>query len=90
MPFSNTYNESIKEKLLAIANRKIAHDKMIAHNPTSAEPKSQQDFISVTHPELEGGSGNLANTSFDLGIEKKRQLEMGLPLSSLRSYEQRN
>jgi len=44
---------------------------MIAHNPTSAEPKSQQDFISVTHPELEGGSGNLANTSFDLGIEKK-------------------
>ena len=44
---------------------------MIAHNPTSAEPKSKQDFISVTHPELEGGSGNLANTSFDLGIEKK-------------------
>ena len=58
MPFSNKYNESIKAKLLAIANNKIAHDKMIAHNPTSVEPKSQQDFISVTHPELEGGSGN--------------------------------
>ena len=44
---------------------------MIANNPTNAEPKSQQDFISVVHPELEGGSGNLATTSFDLGIEKK-------------------
>ena len=44
---------------------------MIANNTSSAEPKSQQDFISVVHPELEDGSGNLATTSFDLGIEKK-------------------
>ena len=43
---------------------------MIAHNPTSAEPKSQQYFISVTHLESEGGSGNLATTSFELGMEK--------------------
>jgi hypothetical protein len=43
----------------------------VANNPTSAEPKSQQDFISVVHPELEGGSGNLAHTSYDLGIESK-------------------
>ena len=57
--------------MLENANSKIALDNMIAHNPTRAEPKSQQDFISITRPELEGGSGNLAATSFDLGIEKK-------------------
>ena len=27
--------------------------------------------MNVKHPELEGGSGNLASTSFDLGIESK-------------------
>jgi hypothetical protein len=64
-------DEAIKSKLLAIANRKIAHDNYVANNPTSAEPKSQQDFISVVHPELEGGSGNLAHTNYDLGIESK-------------------
>jgi hypothetical protein len=71
MVFDNPYNREIKSKLLAIANRKIAHDNYVANNPTSAEPKSQQDFISVVHPELEGGSGNLAHTSYDLGIESK-------------------
>ena len=71
MPFQNSYNEAIKSKLLAIAKRKIAHDNHVANNPMSAEPKSQQDFISVVHPELEGGSGNLARTSYDLGIESK-------------------
>ena len=89
MPFDNSYSRSIKAKLLAIAHKNIAHDQMIAQNPSSAEPKSQQYFISVTHPELEGGSGNLATTSFDLGIEKKA-VEMVLPLSSIKSYEQRN
>ena len=71
MPFRNEYNEAIKSKLLGIANRKIAHDNYVANNITSAEPKSQQDFISVVHPELEGGSGNLAHTNYDLGIESK-------------------
>ena len=71
MPSQNPYNEAIKSKLLAIANRKKAHDNHVANNPTSAEPKCQQDFISETHPELEGGSGNLAHTSSDLGIESK-------------------
>ena len=32
---------------------------------------NQQDFINVKHPELDGGSGNIASTSFDLGIEPK-------------------
>ena len=71
MVFDNPYNREIKSKLLAIANRKIAHDNYVANNITSAEPKSQQDFISVVHPELEGGSGNLAHTNYDLGIESK-------------------
>ena len=44
MPFQNSYNEAIKSKLLAIANRKIAHDNYVANNPTSAEPKSQKDL----------------------------------------------
>ena len=71
MPFQNSYNEAIKSKLLAIANRKTAHDNYVANNPTNAEPKSQQDFISVVHPELEGGSGNLAHTNYDLGMKSK-------------------
>ena len=66
-----SYNEAIKSKLLAIANRKIAHDNQVANNPASSEPKSQQDFISVTHPELEGRSGNLRATSYDLGNKSK-------------------
>ena len=71
MPIDSVYNRVIKQKLLNIANRKIAHDNQVANNPASAEPKSQQDFISVVHPELEGGSGNLAHTSYDLGVEQK-------------------
>ena len=71
MPIDNAYNREIKSKLLNIANRKIAHDNYVANYPESAEPKSQQDFISVSHPELEGGSGNLAHTNYDLGIESK-------------------
>jgi hypothetical protein len=71
MPIDSAYNRAIKQQLLNIANRKIAHDNQVANNPTNAEPKSQQDFISVVHPELEGGSGNLAHTSYDLGVEQK-------------------
>ena len=71
MPIDSAYNRAIKHQLLNIANRKIAHDNHVANNPTNAEPKSQQDFISVVHPELEGGSGNLAHTSYDLGVEQQ-------------------
>ena len=72
MPFSNPYNERIKDKLKNIACTKVAHLNQVANNPSSVETASQQDFLTaVAHPELEGGSGNLAATSFDLGIEPK-------------------
>ena len=89
MPMDNPYNRAIKSKLLDIANRKIAHDNHVANNPMSAEPKSQQDFISVVHPELEGGSGNLAHTSYDLGLKTKPQA-MVLPSSNIEKHEPRN
>jgi hypothetical protein len=42
-------------------------------NPASfVEPHSQQEFMSVEHPEVVGGSGNLAATSFDLGYDAKK------------------
>ena len=72
MPFANPYNQGIKDKLKSIAYTKVAHLNRVANNPTSVETPSQQDFLTaVAHPELEGGSGNLAASSFDLGIEPK-------------------
>ena len=72
MPFSNPYNERIKDKLKHIAYTKVAHLKQVANNPSAVETPSQQDFLTaVAHPEIEGGSGNLAASSFDLGIEPK-------------------
>lgn len=71
MPFDNLYNQQIKQKIKSIAHNKVSHDKAIAENPTAVDPTSQQEFITVTNPELHGGSGNLATTSFDLGIEPK-------------------
>ena len=51
---------------------KAAHLNQVANNPATVETPSQQDFLTaVAHPELEGGSGNLAASSFDLGIESK-------------------
>ena len=43
-------------------------------NPASfVEPHSQQEYMTaVEHPEIEGGSGNLAASSFDMGIEAKK------------------
>jgi hypothetical protein len=32
----------------------------LADNPASVPMDNQQDFMNVKHPELEGGSGNLA------------------------------
>ena len=72
MPFSNPYNAQIKDKLKNIAYAKVAHLKQVANNPATVDAPSQQDFLTaVAHPELEGGSGNLAASSFDLGIEPK-------------------
>ena len=75
MPLSNPYNTQIKDKLKNIAYAKVAHLKQVANNPATVDAPSQQDFLTaVAHPELEGGSlmsGNLAASSFDLGIEPK-------------------
>ena len=72
MPFSNPYNAQIKDKLKNIAYAKVAHLKQVANNPATVDTPSQQDYLTaVAHPELEGGSGNLAASSFDLGIEPK-------------------
>ena len=72
MPFSNPYNERVKDKLKNIAYAKAAHLNQVANNPATVETPSQQDYLTaVAHPELEGGSGNLAASSFDLGIEPK-------------------
>ena len=72
MPFSNPYNAQIKNKLKNLAYAKVAHLKQVANNPATVDAPSQQDFLTaVAHPELEGGSGNLAASSFDLGIEPK-------------------
>ena len=72
MPFNNSYNQGIKNQLKNIAYKKVAHLNQVAENPASIEAPSQQDFLTaVAHPELEGGSGNLAASSFDLGIEPK-------------------
>ena len=76
MVVDNSYNREIKNKLKSIAYKKAAYVKQIADNPADVVVHNQQDFINVKHPELEGGSGhlmsgNLASTSFDLGIEPK-------------------
>lgn len=71
MPFNNVYNQDIKQKLRNIAGRKASHDSVVANNPTSVDPTSQQEFFTVDKPDLHGGSGNLAATSFDLGLEPK-------------------
>ena len=36
------------------------------------EPRSTQEYMSVQQPEIQGGSGNLAATSFDMGEEQKK------------------
>jgi hypothetical protein len=36
------------------------------------EPHSQQEYQTVQHPEVVGGSGNLAASSYDMGYEPKK------------------
>ena len=71
MVVDNAYNRDIKEKLRTIAYQKAAYARRLADNPASVPMDNRQDFIHVEHPELEGGSGSLVSTSFDLGIEPK-------------------
>ena len=73
MPFNNAYNQMIAQKLNATARKHIAMENAMNENPAAfVEPHSQQEFMSVEHPEVVGGSGNLAATSFDLGYDAKK------------------
>ena len=71
MVVENAYNRDIKNKLNTIAYQKAEYLRKLADTPVNVVAQNHQDFTNVKHPELEGGSGNLASTSFDLGIEPK-------------------
>ena len=71
MVVDNAYNRDIKNKMKTIAYQKADYLRTLADNPADVVAHNQQYFINVKQPELEGGSGNLASTSFDLGIEPK-------------------
>ena len=73
MPFANNYNKSVANKVIANAKRDIAtKDKMYDDPASFVEPHSQQEYQTVQHPEVVGGSGNLAATSYDRGEEPKK------------------
>ena len=70
MPFANTYNQSIANKVISNAKKDIAIKEKMYDDPASfVEPHSQQEYQTVQHPEVVGGSGNLAATSHDMGYE---------------------
>ena len=72
MPFSNAYNKSVANKAIANAKKDIAtKDKMYDNPASSLAPHSQQEYMNVQHPEVVGGSGSLAATSYDMGFEPK-------------------
>ena len=71
MVVDNAFNRDIQNKLKTIAYQKAEYLRILADNPADVVVHNQQDFIHVKHPEMEGGSGNLASTSFDLGVEPK-------------------
>ena len=73
MPFSNAYNKSVANKVIANAKKDIATKDRMYDNPAAfVEPHSQQEYMNVQHPEVQGGSGNLAATSHDMGYEPKK------------------
>ena len=72
MVFDNKYNRSVATKVIANAKKDIAtKDKMYSDPASFVEPRSTQEYMSVQQPEIQGGSGNLAATSFDMGEEQK-------------------
>jgi hypothetical protein len=76
MPFSNKYNQIVAAKVIANAKKDIAtKDKMYDDPASFVEPHSQQEYQTVQHPEVVGGSGNLAATSYDMGEEPKKLAE---------------
>ena len=73
MPFANKYNQSVAAKVISNAKKDITTKDKMYDNPASfAEPHSMQEYMSVQQPEIQGGSGNLAATSFDMGEEQKK------------------
>jgi hypothetical protein len=73
MPFSNKYNQSVANKVVANAKKDIATKDKMYNDPASfVEPHSQQEYQTVQHPEVVGGSGNLAASSYDMGEEQKK------------------
>jgi hypothetical protein len=73
MPFSNSYNRSVANKVIGNARKDIEMKNKMYDDPASfVEPRSTQEYMSVQQPEIQGGSGNLAATSFDMGEEQKK------------------
>ena len=73
MPFKNSYNQSIANKVISNVKKDIATKDRMYDDPASfVEPHSQQEYMNVEHPEVVGGSGNLASTSYDMGYEPKK------------------
>ena len=61
----------ISKRKKNIAYQQATYSRRLAENPADVVAHNQQYFIHEKHPELEGGNGNLASTSFGLGIEPK-------------------
>ena len=73
MVFDNSYNRKIANTVVFNARKDIATKEKMYNDPASfVEPHSQQEYMSVQQPEIQGGSGNLAATSYDLGEETKK------------------
>ena len=73
MPFSNAYDQSVANKVIAYAKKDIAtKDKMYDNPAACVEAHSQQEYVNVQQPEVVGGSGNLAATSHDMGYEPQK------------------
>ena len=72
MPFANKYNQSVANKVMTNVKKDIATKDRMYDDPASfVEPHSQQEYMSVQQPEVVGGSGNLAASSYDMGYEPK-------------------
>ena len=73
MPFANKYNQSVANTVMANVKKDIATKDRMYDDPASfVEPHSQQEYMSVQQPEVVGGSGNLAASSYDMGYEAKK------------------
>ena len=73
MPFANNYNQSVANKVISNVKKDIATKDRMYDDPASfVDPHSQQEYMNVQHPEVGGGSGNLASSSYDMGYEPKK------------------